>query len=40
MKVPLLVPVSGSSESMMHGYKHIHIYLLKSRAAVNENGCP
>ena len=40
MKVPLLVPVSGSSESMMHGYKHIHIYLLKCRAAVNEMDRP
>lgn len=36
MEFPLLIPVSGSAESMIHIYKHIHIYLLKCKAAVNE----
>lgn len=36
MGFPSLVPVSGSSESLIHIYKHIHPYLLKCRAAMKE----
>lgn len=40
MEFPFLVPVPGSSESMIHIYRHIHMYLLKCKAAVNETDGP